>query len=419
MAFEDMGEELIPNETDMSVRLPVTFDYSGGRSDNSKTNVLTALILTAISITLAVLIATNSEGELWARILIPIAIVVVLVWVLRMFIFHEMVYSDAYERLQEVDGCVGIESFWDIFEIDYQYPYICHFRDGRKGIFVKLERDVVTGKGNDVLFKHYDAISDAYNIASRLKLNMCHIDYMDNIGNDPRLSNMYNTINDCENSELRDIMLSVLGNLQDEMLREYTSYDVYLFTMRGRSEDLWSAVDEVVSVMLLGNFITYRVLDIEGIRSTCMALLNLEDFSAVEACDSIFSGRRFGGIVPISVVHSDGTVDKLNKTQEEIRQENAERLEEERRKLREAEEAKLAKREARKKKKNKSSVDTPLSDEVNLYSSEYAQGVDVNSDYTLVDNASDTTLSDKEVISDPDNTVESDRADDVDFDLFT
>lgn len=34
MAFEDMGDELIPNENDMSVRLPVTFDYSGGRSDN-------------------------------------------------------------------------------------------------------------------------------------------------------------------------------------------------------------------------------------------------------------------------------------------------------------------------------------------------------------------------------------------------
>ena len=414
MAFEDMGEELIPTENDVSVRLPVTFDYSGGRSDNSKTNIITALILSAISIAVSVIIATNDNASIWVRLFVPVAILVVLVWVLRMFIFHEMTYSDAYEELQEVDGCVGVESFWDIFEIDYTYPYICHFRDNRKGIFVKLEKDVVIGKDDDVLFRHYDAISDAYNIASRLKLNMCHIDYMDNIGNDPRLSDMYNTINDCENEELRSIMLSVLGNLQDEMLREYTSYDVYLFTMRGRSEDLWTAVEEVVSEMLSGNFITYRVLDIEGIRSTCMALFNLEDFSAVEACDSVFSGRRFGGIVPISIMYSDGSEEKLNKTQEEIRQELEERLEEERRKLREAEEAKLARKEARKRGKKGVSLteqaDTDLNEINSFDTSDFTySGVDT----PVVENVTDNTLGDSDITSEEVQQESGDTSEDL------
>lgn len=414
MAFEDMGEELIPTENDVSVRLPVTFDYSGGRSDNSKTNIITALILSAISIAVSVIIATNDNASIWVRLFVPVAILVVLVWVLRMFIFHEMTYSDAYEELQEVDGCVGVESFWDIFEIDYTYPYICHFRDNRKGIFVKLEKDVVIGKDDDVLFRHYDAISDAYNIASRLKLNMCHIDYMDNIGNDPRLSDMYNTINDCENEELRSIMLSVLGNLQDEMLREYTSYDVYLFTMRGRSEDLWTAVEEVVSEMLSGNFITYRVLDIEGIRSTCMALFNLEDFSAVEACDSVFSGRRFGGIVPISIMYSDGSEEKLNKTQEEIRQELEERLEEERRKLREAEEAKLARKEARKRGKKGVSLteqaDTDLNEINSFDTSDFTYS---GADTPVVENVTDNTLGDSDITSEEVQQESGDTSEDL------
>lgn len=414
MAFEDMGEELIPTENDVSVRLPVTFDYSGGRSDNSKTNIITALILSAISIAVSVIIATNDNASIWVRLFVPVAILVVLVWVLRMFIFHEMTYSDAYEELQEVDGCVGVESFWDIFEIDYTYPYICHFRDNRKGIFVKLEKDVVIGKDDDVLFRHYDAISDAYNIASRLKLNMCHIDYMDNIGNDPRLSDMYNTINDCENEELRSIMLSVLGNLQDEMLREYTSYDVYLFTMRGRSEDLWTAVEEVVSEMLSGNFITYRVLDIEGIRSTCMALFNLEDFSAVEACDSVFSGRRFGGIVPISIMYSDGSEEKLNKTQEEIRQELEERLEEERRKLREAEEAKLARKEARKRGKKGVSLTEQADTDLNEINSFDTSGFTYSGvDTPVVENVTDNTLEDSDITSEEVQQESGDTSEDL------
>ena len=414
MAFEDMGEELIPTENDVSVRLPVTFDYSGGRSDNSKTNIITALILSAISIAVSVIIATNDNASIWVRLFVPVAILVVLVWVLRMFIFHEMTYSDAYEELQEVDGCVGVESFWDIFEIDYTYPYICHFRDNRKGIFVKLEKDVVIGKDDDVLFRHYDAISDAYNIASRLKLNMCHIDYMDNIGNDPRLSDMYNTINDCENEELRSIMLSVLGNLQDEMLREYTSYDVYLFTMRGRSEDLWTAVEEVVSEMLSGNFITYRVLDIEGIRSTCMALFNLEDFSAVEACDSVFSGRRFGGIVPISIMYSDGSEEKLNKTQEEIRQELEERLEEERRKLREAEEAKLARKEARKRGKKGVSLTEQADTDLNGINSFDTSGFTYSGvDTPVVENVTDNTLGDSDITSEEVQQESGDTSEDL------
>lgn len=414
MAFEDMGEELIPTENDVSVRLPVTFDYSGGRSDNSKTNIITALILSAISIAVSVIIATNDNASIWVRLFVPVAILVVLVWVLRMFIFHEMTYSDAYEELQEVDGCVGVESFWDIFEIDYTYPYICHFRDNRKGIFVKLEKDVVIGKDDDVLFRHYDAISDAYNIASRLKLNMCHIDYMDNIGNDPRLSDMYNTINDCENEELRSIMLSVLGNLQDEMLREYTSYDVYLFTMRGRSEDLWTAVEEVVSEMLSGNFITYRVLDIEGIRSTCMALFNLEDFSAVEACDSVFSGRRFGGIVPISIMYSDGSEEKLNKTQEEIRQELEERLEEERRKLREAEEAKLARKEARKRGKKGVSLTEQADTDLNEINSFDTSGFTYSGvDTPVVENVTDNTLGDSDITSEEVQQESGDTSEDL------
>lgn len=60
-----------------------------------------------------------------------------------------------------------------------------------------------------------------------------------------------------------------------------------------------------------------------------MSLYNLDEFSAVDACNNAFAGSSYRGIVPILLTRKDGSKVKLNDTLEEKRVKQQERLEEE------------------------------------------------------------------------------------------
>lgn len=313
-----------PEPEDTTVRLPVTFDYHGGRSDNKKGNIIFAIVLFVIAILLTIMTA-RGESPTGNKFLIIAVTWVVVTFFVRFKIMREKTFSDAYETLKEIDNIPGTDSFWNIYEIEGEYPYICHFKDGKSGIFIRLEKDVVVGKSEDVLFKHFDAISEAYNLAGSSNINMCQIDYMDNVGNDARLQGLYEGLNDCENHDMKEALLSMYSNLQEEMSHNYASFDVYLFTCKGKTDQLWYNVKSIVDRLLCGNYLSFKALDIDGVRTTCMAIFNLNEFSAIEACENVVSTQRYRGIVPIKVEHYDGSVTDINKTQQQLREEVAER----------------------------------------------------------------------------------------------
>lgn len=318
-----------PEPDDTTINLPITFDYSGGRGDNKKGDILASIVLTVLFLLFFIGTIRNNEKEWYMKIVICLAIFIAYSMFIRFKIFREKTYSDAYESLKEINFTPSTDSYWGIYEIDLFYPYICHFKDGKKGVYLKLEKDVVVGKPETIMFDHFDGISDAYNLAGSLNINLCHIDYMDNVGNDSRILGLYNELENCENADLRDIMLSIYSNLQVEMSHDYASFDVYLLTTRGRVDQLWYNVQMICDRFLRGNYLSYKILDLEGVRSTCMAVLNLKEFSAVEACENIFKGNSHRGIVPIKVEHLDGEITIINKTQKQIAEDNIAKAEEE------------------------------------------------------------------------------------------
>lgn len=369
-----------PQPDDLTIKLPVTFDYHGGRADNKKSNILVTLVLTVLLIILEIGFARNDSMEWYIRIVICIGLFTLYALFLRYRVFKERVYSDALETLKEIDYTPSSSSFWGIYDIDSEYPYICHFRDGKKGIFIKLEKDVVVGKPDTIMYDHFEAVSDAYCLAGSLNINLAQIDYMDNVGNDPRMQNLYDDLEDCENEDMRDIMLSIYANLQDEMSNDYASFDVYLLTTRTKVSQLWYNAQMICERLLTGNYLTYKVLDSDGIKSTVTALMNLEEFSVLDACEDVLkSVSMTRSIVPISVEHSGGEVTKLGKTQEEIvkEKEEKERLEQEK---------KLAKQRGRKQKSN------------NIMTFEEAlDSVSVNEDKTSVDLFKDDDSDDSDI----------------------
>lgn len=347
-----------PEPDDYSIKIPMTFDYKGGRNENKRNKILLTVIVVVIALILFIGVLTNENNPLYKRFLIDIVILLVVTTFLRFFVFKELVYSDIYEGLKEVNFMPDSSCFWKIYDINYEYPYICHYTNGLKGVFVRMEKDVIVGKSETVMYDHFEGISDAYNMASSMNISMFHIDYMDNVGNDPRLKNMYDDLKDVSNPDMQDILLDIYQNLEEEMSRDYSSFDIYVFFTKDKLENFIYNVQSICGIMLGGNYLSYKVLDVNNIRQFCMALFNLTDFSVIHASELLLKNSSHSGIVPIRIEHADGTVEKLNKTMEEKRIENEERL-------RKEQEAKANK----KKKKVKNSVkdDSHDDEDLNLF----------------------------------------------------
>lgn len=280
------GMDFKPQPGDTSINIPITFDYKGGRAQNTKGKVILAIGISVLTIIGILGTATNNSAEIYIRVFAPFLVFYIGLFMMRFFVFHELWYSDIYEGLLESDYELKLDDIWQIFDIDFEYPYIAYFKNGYKGIFVRMEKDAITGKPDEAMFDHYEAVGDAYNVAHALNMNIVHIDYMDNVGNDSRLQKMYDDLAFVENPDMHEMLIDIYSHLQDEMSRNYASFDIYLFLTRDNVNNFVYNMQAVCNRMLGGNFITYKVLDRYEIAKVCVALFNLHEFSIVDACEN-------------------------------------------------------------------------------------------------------------------------------------
>ena len=344
-----MAVDMTPQPGDTSINLPITFDYKGGRGENKKGKIILSIADVLLTVIFTVGCASNDNLEIWMRFLLPCVVLYIGLFILRFFVFRELWFSDVYETLKATDYDLKLDQIWQIFDIDFEYPYICYFKNGYKGIFVRMEKDAITGKVGDAQFDHYSAIGDAYNVAHSLNMNIVHIDYMDNVGNDTRMQKLYDDLVFVENPDMQEMLIDIYSNLQDEMSQNYASFDIYLFLTRDKLNNFVYNMQTVCNYMLGGNFITYKVLDRFEISRVCVALFNLHDFSIVEACENVLSGVEHHGIIPIKVKHGDGTEEIFNKTTAEKKVIAAENARKQKERLAEQERQKA---EAKQRKKN-------------------------------------------------------------------
>lgn len=395
---------MTPQPEDTTITLPITFDYRGGRGQNVKAKIITTAVILVLSVILILGVSRNEELAIYMKIILDAVIAYVALFLLRFIIFKELYYSDIYETLKEKDYTLDTTDIWQIFDIDFDYPYICYFKNGKKGIFVKMEKDAITGKSSEARYDHYEAISDAYNIAHSLNMDIVHIDYMDNVGNDPRLQRMYDDLNNVSNPDMQDMLIDIYTNLQEEMSGNYASFDIYLFLTRDKAQNFIYNVQAVTSAMLGGNFITYKILNRQEISGVCTALFNLHDFSIVDACENVLSKTSHRGIVPIKLTHADGTVEEFNKT---VAEKRAIAKEEARRKA-EAEKEVERQKKIKKQKKKGTYVETKIIDEeIDLFDTVDDEGIDVK--------IPDKTVEDKPKTEESKSETDLDNSDEIDL----
>lgn len=314
---------MIPTEYTQKLSIPVSFDVKRQNKRNYFA-VFTIMFVVFVVLTLITIGWFLSDRMILVKLLIiPVWWLVILFY--RIFIFKEGKISDAYEIQKELDFKTDLSLIWGIYEIDNKPPYIVHYLNNFKGIFVRFKKDVIQGKEDDIEFEHYKAIAEAYKVAHELGLNLIPIDYMDNVGNDERMEELM-TMNKSSNPELEGMLLGVYSNLKYLMQQQFSSYDVVLMYMRTSPDDLWFRVKQVIEEFKHANYKSYEIMNEPNLRILVKELYNLEDFSIYDAEKIILSTRVKQVLRPINLIKPDGTVKKLNMTFEE------EILEEERKK---------------------------------------------------------------------------------------
>lgn len=360
-----VGEEsniMRPEKGSLTVTLPITFDYSGGRKEQFKYKILWAFVAGIIGIVIAIGILTRKTMSLPVRLILFPLILFADMLILRFGFFKESSIRKYYRNLESTDYEKDFQDYWGIYSIDEEYPYYVRYRNGRSGLFVRLNKDVILGKYSESEYDHYEAIGDAYNIAGASNISMCSIDCMDNVGSDERLQESFSDLEEVENPDVKDILMDVFGYLQAQMNERVTTYDVYVFTFNCSDIAAWNSVNRILSCFMEANYVGYHFLDSNDIRDLFKSLFHLHEFSVNAAMANTFSyDTSYVGIVPIRIVHADGSVEVLNKTIAE-KQEDA-RIAEEEKEAREKE-VKRRKQDKKRRKKKETSDD----EEIDLFS---------------------------------------------------
>ena len=304
--------------------LPITFDYNGGKKEVMRTKVLWIVLLSVFCIVGILWSLIWSNMSFILKIAIAIGILYVTTLIIRKVLLKEKNYKKRFSELLESDYKKDYKEIWGIHTIEDEYPYHVRYRDGKSGIFIALNKDIILGKYEDSEYEHYEAISDAYNIAGSSRINMVHIDYMDVVGSDDRLENSFIALNDVKNPDVKEILTDIFTNLQIQMEERVTTFDVYAFLYKGSDVAAWNVIERILRCFLEANYVTYHIMNANDIRELVKCLYNIEDFSVNEAMLGTFSkGVAQGnqGIIPIALYKGDGTVEKLGKTQKELQEE--------------------------------------------------------------------------------------------------
>ena len=355
-----------PSKNDSTIKIPITFDYNGGRKEATKSRYIWSAVVGVVGLIIGIGIMTSSDGFFLINIPLGLLFIFGVILVIRFPILKEHKVRENMVSLLDSDYKRDYDYFWGLYSIEDMYPYYCHFRNGRQGIFVQFEKDVIVGKIDDAEYEHYEAIADAYNLAGGFNIKMCHIDYMANIGSDDRLVECFNSLTDIDNEDIKDIMTDIYTHVQGMMLENVTNFDVYVFTFNSSEQSFMNNMQKIFGCMLEANYISFRILNSNDLRDLAISLFNINDLSVVDASTKAFKSNRKSGVIPIRVINSLGEETILNKTQEEKAEERKLREKEQRLKKEEVARRKKSKKEKKKNRRSKDIVNDD-SDEIDLF----------------------------------------------------
>ena len=306
---------LRPKKGSDVVQIPVTLDRNNKARITTEGKKMWLVLFLLLWVFTSILVIVGKGGT--ATILYPIASFLFLLYIFRFIIMKEKYFKAKREELIENNYRFDFTTFWGIYDISEHYPYIVQFADGRKGIFVSFDKDVIVGKQDYDDFYHHEAIGDAYQQMIKRNIECMHIDYMDTVGKDDRLTGLFESANNAENPDLRRVLTRIYDNIEYNMNKSYACYDVYCFYFRGREDIFWDELQVVLQKFLEANYVRHRVLNKEELTELVESIINVNDFSVNKATEGLFKEMNATDYLNVIWTELDGKRTIHNKTREE------------------------------------------------------------------------------------------------------
>ena len=313
-------QDMRPKKGARELHIPITFDSTGGNG-TGKTGIRFGLFITAV-IWIMSLIFVFVASDTWFKWFYPFLSFFITTYIVRFIIFSELRFKKYRKELMDKNYMFDHSLFWSAYEISDTHPYIVSFGNGMKGLFFAFDKDVIVGREKDNDYNHHEAIADAYAEAWKTGVDIMHIDYMDIVGKDARMTGLFELAENAENEDVRFVLTHIYDYVNRSMDKIFATYDIYCFYSMKRDEDFWDDVKNILLEFKKANYLRHRALDRTEISNLVVTLMNLNEFSVNKANDAMFSEmnklRNF--ITPIWV-EKDGQRTVLAKTSEELKEE--------------------------------------------------------------------------------------------------
>lgn len=305
---------------DVYIRLPITLDYRGGRSENTKTQKIIASVLAGVTLLGIGFFWLKSDSNFFYKLIISSVVITIISYIIRFLLLDEQKLRNQYYQQLDTDYELDISDIWGIYGFEGDEIQIARFRNGYVGVFVYFEKDVIVGGGDNAHYYHHNAIQEGYKKAHNNGAIILDIDYMSFVGQDDRINSLYYQASQSENPELQSFLNRLYSHVEEYSADNISTFDVYCILMRGNTFNAKEVALEIIEEFLRGNYVGYAILDERSIKPLVEDIFNLHDFSVLEAERAAVSQSDRSIARAISIQNSEG-ITKLNKTIEENRKE--------------------------------------------------------------------------------------------------
>lgn len=315
--MEDKHIDIQPRMGDSVVYIPVTFEHVATRKEDTTQRIIWSLVISILAIGISILMAIDDNKELIPKISGIFITLSVSLLIIRFIIIKERYYIGITKELESNDYVFDSRIYWHIYDTSEEYPYYTYYKNGDIALFVRLEKDVAVGMREENEYKHFEAVAEAYLRAGNSKIKIKYIDIMDSVGEDTRIDYLQSNLQRTKSRELRALYTAIFDSMSEILQKEYSSYDIYCFRLRGKEEELFSTTLDVIELLLQGNYISYTIMDNLEIRNLVEVLMNKEGFSVINANKLAKEVHSSRSITAIYTLDSQGNKKIYNKTTEE------------------------------------------------------------------------------------------------------
>lgn len=281
-----------------------------GKSDTTIARVL--------KVAIAVLIYVVIEG-LFVRVF-PWYISILL-WILgiypllrgiSIFIFNEKSVKRDYELRDDPNKMVDSSMYWSIYDIADKRPYTLSYMDGELALVYLAIRSSSIGDGDKWGYKHYNALTEMYNMAKPWGIKVTVLDVQSTEVRDVRMDELYANLNDVSDVILEKVLADLYKHLDDFSYNSRLSYEYFVFSGKCSEQTLHENVAYLISTANNGNYRGFKNLNQMELENLTMNLFGIENVEIKEMLDLIAEKANTKAIRFLWVANKEGKRKILN-----------------------------------------------------------------------------------------------------------